>query len=751
MVRLFTSESVTEGHPDKICDQISDAILDAMLAEDPRSRVAVETMVTTGLVHVAGEVTTNSYVPIAQLVRDTIVRVGYDSSLKGFDGHTCGVSISIGTQSSDIAQGVDSAHEHRAEGGTDALDSQGAGDQGLMFGYACDDTAELMPLPIFVAHRLSERLTAVRKDGTLPYLRPDGKTQVTISYEGERAVALDTVVLSTQHAEDISLDGMLAPDIDEHVIRPVLEELAAAGNPLDTSSYRKLINPTGQFIIGGPMGDAGLTGRKIIVDTYGGMARHGGGAFSGKDPPRSTDPRRMPCGGLPRTSSRPASRRVARCRSPMRSARPSRSGSTWRRSVPKPCRWRTSSGQSRRSSTCGPPRSSPNWICYARSTSRRPPTVTSAARVPRVCRTLSPGSAPTASRRCRRPSVRRQLVVSQVARITDQMMPTTEVTRPVALVAVDIGLAHLDRPFEYAVPAELDLVAQPGVRVKVRFAGKDVSGFVLDRTAQAEHLGKLTAIRKVVSPEPVLTPPLARLCRAVADRYAGTFSDVVRLAVPARHAGAEKALDARAAEAGQAGEAQATQPAGEGPTAWDRYPAGPAFLRRLAAGEGPAASWLAAPTTDPQQDWPAAFAAAARATLQGGRSAVLIVPDHRDVDRVDAALTELLGAGRHVRLTADQGPQARYTAYLKLLRGHVRCVVGTRAAAFAPVVDLGLVAWWDDGDDLLTDLRAPYPQVREVLRLRAEQTGAALLSGDSPGRSSCSSGLPMARWSPSRR
>ncbi|MDQ2851110.1 MAG: primosome assembly protein PriA [Actinomycetota bacterium] len=309
------------------------------------------------------------------------------------------------------------------------------------------------------------------------------------------------------------------------------------------------------------------------------------------------------------------------------------------------------------------------------------------------------------------------------------MMPTTEVTRPVALVAVDIGLAHLDRPFEYAVPAELDLVAQPGVRVKVRFAGKDVSGFVLDRTAQAEHLGKLTAIRKVVSPEPVLTPPLARLCRAVADRYAGTFSDVVRLAVPARHAGAEKALDARAAEAGQAGEAQATQPAGEGPTAWDRYPAGPAFLRRLAAGEGPAASWLAAPTTDPQQDWPAAFAAAARATLQGGRSAVLIVPDHRDVDRVDAALTELLGAGRHVRLTADQGPQARYTAYLKLLRGHVRCVVGTRAAAFAPVVDLGLVAWWDDGDDLLTDLRAPYPQVREVLRLRAEQTGAALLSG----------------------
>ena len=284
MARLFTSESVTEGHPDKICDQISDSILDAMLAEDPASRVAVETMVTTGLVHVAGEVRTKSYVPIAALVRDTIVEVGYDSSLKGFDGRTCGVSISIGDQSDDIAQGVDTAHEHRAEGGTEQRDSQGAGDQGLMFGYACSDTAELMPLPIFLAHRLSERLTNVRKSGELAYLRPDGKTQVTIAYDGDKAVRLDTVVLSTQHAPNISLEGMLEPDIDQHVIKPVLEELAATGNALDTSSYRKLINPTGKFEIGGPMGDAGLTGRKIIVDTYGGMARHGGGAFSGKDP-----------------------------------------------------------------------------------------------------------------------------------------------------------------------------------------------------------------------------------------------------------------------------------------------------------------------------------------------------------------------------------------------------------------------------------------------------------------------------------
>ncbi|SDP04870.1 methionine adenosyltransferase [Pedococcus dokdonensis] len=281
--RLFTSESVTEGHPDKICDQISDSILDAMLDQDPGSRVAVETMVTTGLVHVAGEVTTEAYVEIPKIVRETVLGIGYDSSTKGFDGASCGVEVSIGQQSPDIAQGVDTAYENRT-GGVDPLDKQGAGDQGLMFGYACEDTAELMPLPIHLAHRLAERLTAVRQSGDVAYLRPDGKTQVTIGYDGDKAVKLDTVVLSTQHAEDISLDGLLAPDIIEHVIKPVLAELADEGTDLDVSDYRTLINPTGNFVIGGPMGDAGLTGRKIIVDTYGGMARHGGGAFSGKDP-----------------------------------------------------------------------------------------------------------------------------------------------------------------------------------------------------------------------------------------------------------------------------------------------------------------------------------------------------------------------------------------------------------------------------------------------------------------------------------
>ncbi|MEU0451356.1 methionine adenosyltransferase [Streptomyces tendae] len=287
--RLFTSESVTEGHPDKIADQISDTVLDALLREDPASRVAVETLITTGLVHVAGEVTTKAYAPIAQLVRDKILEIGYDSSQKGFDGASCGVSVSIGAQSPDIAQGVDVAYESRVEGaGTggdaDDLDRQGAGDQGLMFGYACDETPELMPLPIHLAHRLSRRLSEVRRDGTMPYLRPDGKTQVTIEYQGSKPVRLDTVVVSSQHAAGIDLDELLTPDIRHHVVEHVLAQLADDGIKLETDDHRLLVNPTGRFEIGGPMGDAGLTGRKIIIDTYGGYARHGGGAFSGKDP-----------------------------------------------------------------------------------------------------------------------------------------------------------------------------------------------------------------------------------------------------------------------------------------------------------------------------------------------------------------------------------------------------------------------------------------------------------------------------------
>ena len=277
--RLFTSESVTEGHPDKIADQISDAILDSLLSQDSTSRVAVETLITTGQVHVAGEVTTNGYADVMGIVRDKVLDIGYDSSEKGFDGHSCGVSISIGQQSQDIAQGVDDAYENRVSSSVDPLDLQGAGDQGLMFGYACDDTKELMPLPISLAHKLAQQLSKVRKNGDLPYLRPDGKTQVTIAYEGDRAVALDTVVISSQHSPDVDVAKTLTADVIARVINPILDTI-----DLPRKDLKILINPTGRFVIGGPMGDAGLTGRKIIVDTYGGMARHGGGAFSGKDP-----------------------------------------------------------------------------------------------------------------------------------------------------------------------------------------------------------------------------------------------------------------------------------------------------------------------------------------------------------------------------------------------------------------------------------------------------------------------------------
>lgn len=277
-LRLFTSESVTEGHPDKVCDQISDSILDAMLEQDPNSRVAVETLVTTGLVHVAGEVTTEAYVEIPALIRELVTNIGYNHSDVGFDGASCGVSVSIGQQSPDIAQGVDDAFESRELSSSDALDHQGAGDQGIMFGFATTETPQLMPVPGWIAHRLAERLSAVRKSGELDYLRPDGKTQVTVGYDGISARSVETVVLSTQHQDGIEL-AQLRADVEEYVIRPVLDTV-----DLDTSAVNFLINPTGRFVIGGPAGDAGLTGRKIIIDTYGGAARHGGGAFSGKDP-----------------------------------------------------------------------------------------------------------------------------------------------------------------------------------------------------------------------------------------------------------------------------------------------------------------------------------------------------------------------------------------------------------------------------------------------------------------------------------
>ena len=280
--RLFTSESVTEGHPDKLCDAISDALLDAYLEHDPYSHVAVESFASTGQVHIAGEVRSNASVDVDATVRQAILDVGYDDTAKGLDGNTCAVNISIGRQSQEIADGVDVSHEVRTAADEDELSRQGAGDQGLMFGYACTDTPELMPLSIALAHRLARRLAEERKTQELPWLRPDGKTQVTIEYDGHRAVRLDTVIISTQHDAGIDLESELAPAIHDRVLNPVLDGLT--GSELDTEDPRLLVNPSGSFVLGGPMGDAGLTGRKIIVDTYGGMARHGGGAFSGKDP-----------------------------------------------------------------------------------------------------------------------------------------------------------------------------------------------------------------------------------------------------------------------------------------------------------------------------------------------------------------------------------------------------------------------------------------------------------------------------------
>jgi S-adenosylmethionine synthetase len=277
-LRYFTSESVTEGHPDKICDQISDAILDNLLAQDPSSRVAVETLVTTGLVHVAGEITTEGYAEIPDIVRSKLLDIGYNSSEIGFDGSSCGVSVSIGKQSADIALGVDSSFEATKGRASDNYDNQGAGDQGIMFGFACNETEELMPLPIKIAHSLAERLAAVRHDGTISFLRPDGKTQVTIGYEKDLPVSVQTVVVSTQHNPGVS-QAQIEAAVKEHVVEPVLERFG-----FDVSDSNLLINPTGNFVIGGPQGDAGLTGRKIIIDTYGGYSRHGGGAFSGKDP-----------------------------------------------------------------------------------------------------------------------------------------------------------------------------------------------------------------------------------------------------------------------------------------------------------------------------------------------------------------------------------------------------------------------------------------------------------------------------------
>jgi len=388
-LRLFTSESVTEGHPDKICDQISDSILDGLIAKDPGSRVAVETLVTTGLVHVAGEIRTEAYVDIPTIVRQVVNRIGYTSSDTGFDGDSCGVSISVGEQSTDIAHGVDSAQEHRDGSSVDPLDGLGAGDQGIMFGFATNETPQLMPMAAWTAHRIAERLAEVRRSGALPFLRPDGKTQVTLGYDGFTPKTVDAVVLSTQHHPEISQEELKA-QVREHVIDPVLE---TTGLDLDDITY--YINPAGPFVTGGPKGDAGLTGRKIIIDTYGGAARHGGGAFSGKDPSKVDRSGAYATRWVARTPWRRVSPTGSKSRSRTRSESHVRWGSTSRPSAPARCRTRRSSARSTTSSISVRRRSSRSSICCARSMRRQPPMGISVA----SCRS-SPGSAPTALRSC---------------------------------------------------------------------------------------------------------------------------------------------------------------------------------------------------------------------------------------------------------------------------------------------------------------------------------------------------------------
>jgi S-adenosylmethionine synthetase len=380
----FTSESVTEGHPDKMADQISDAVLDAILAEDPRGRVACETLLTTGLAVVAGEITTSAYVDIPKIARETICGIGYDRESFGFDGNTCGVITSIDEQSGDIAQGVDTAYEQRGATAEDDLDAQGAGDQGMMFGYATDETEDLMPLPIWLAHRLAHRLSEVRKAGILPYLRPDGKTQVTFDYEDGRPVRLRTVLISTQHQPGLDAETLIKPDLEEHVVHPLLP------TDVETEGYELYVNPTGTFELGGPHADTGLTGRKIIVDTYGGMARHGGGAFSGKDPTKVDRSAAYAARWVAKhvVAAGPA---AARSRWPTPSAWPGPCPSSSRPSAPRPWTGPASSRSSPSCSTCGRPPSCATSTCGARSTGRRRPTGTSGA-PPRS----SPGRPPRA-------------------------------------------------------------------------------------------------------------------------------------------------------------------------------------------------------------------------------------------------------------------------------------------------------------------------------------------------------------------
>src|SRR5215469_3551781 len=701
-----------------MADQISDAILDAMLKGDPQSRVAVETMITTGQVHVAGEVTTTTYVDIPELIRDKILEIGYDSSAKGYDGASCGVSLSIGSQSPDIAQGVTHAFEHREGEGEDDLDRQGAGDQGLMFGYACRETPELMPLPIMLAHRLSRRLAEVRHSGEIPYIRPDGKTQVTIEYAGNEPVRLDTIVISTQHAPAIDLKALLMPDVRERVVEPVLASLE-----LDKANYRLLVNPTGRF---GPhreqdhhrhvwrhgtawwrclLRQGSVQGRQErgLCHALGGQERRRGGS---RGPVRDSSRLCHRQG-----EARRAVRRVLRHRASPARADPG--------SRPHGVRPEAGGDHQGSRATAADLRADRHLRALRSRRARfRVGAYRQGGRAAggRRAVTVVPGQRDAGlagrARPRARPAPRRR------AGLGAKQVAAAEL--PVARVAVDMPLPHLDRLFDYLVPEALASAAVPGCRVRVRFSGRLTGGFLVERAGATEHDGRLAFLERVLSPEPVLTREIAVLARAVADRYGGTLADVLRLAIPPRHAAAEAALPSGTDDSARVAPADS-----DSPGSWSRYRTGPAFLEALRGGRVPHAVWSALPGPA----WPAEIALAVAATVAGGRGAVVIVPDAKDLDLVDSALTAVLGVGAHVSLSAQLGPAERYRRWLTALRRQVSVVAGTRSAAFAPVHRLGLVVIWDDGDDLHAEPRAPYPHARDVLVMRAHRTGAAALIG----------------------
>ena len=653
-------------------------------------------MVTTGLVHVAGEVTTRDTWRSRASSGSVITGIGYNSSDVGFNGKFCGVSVSIGSQSPDIAQGVDDALETREGTGRDDIDRQGAGDQGIMFGYATTETPQLMPLPIWLAHRLAERLAEVRKSGEVDYLRPDGKTQVTIGYDGDVPRTIETVVLSAQHSPHVGADE-LAAELEQLVIRPVL-----SGARLDDSHTRMLINPTGRFEIGGPHGDAGLTGRKIIVDTYGGASRHGGGAFSGKDPSKVD------------RSGAYAMRWVAK--NAVAAGLADRLEVQVAYAIGKAAPvglYVESFGTGHVSDEVDHRRAAGGIRPQAGRHRSRPGPVAPDLRRDRGLWTLRPGTA--------------ELHLGTVGsrrRLAQRRRPVAMDTASIARVLVDSPLPQLDRLFDYRIPAACAEAAQPGVRVRVPFrsAGRVVDGYIIEVVSAdaIDYAGALSELESVVSPVRILAPEVWALARRVADRAAGSAIDVLRLAVPTRQVRVEKSW--------MAADASHRQPVAAAETpGFDRDALGDSIAagKRLVIDAVPRVVELAGGHW--VGHWAVTLAAAATLALASGGSAILAVPDYRDQEQLLAALRAVLAGGRIVRLDARQSNPDRYRSLLACLGDEPLVIVGNRSVVYAPAAKLALIAVWDDSDPLHSEPLSPYAHTRDVALIRQEQQACALV------------------------